>query len=321
VEIKGADFLPTVSVDFEGLVAASVQWLSPETVRVITPPGIPGIANLRVINGDAIPVTVHSGFTYEGESAPPPRVETLQPDRGDHRGGTFVTVLGQGFLAEPTVLVGDRPLTGVRVLSSCQLTGVTPGGAPGLATLMLRNRDGQSTTKLGAYAYLDPQAAAPVLQFVSPVSGSTIGGTPVTVTGSHFQPGARVFFESVSLTDWEFISAQELTGPSPAGQAGPARLRVVNPDGQSSVPVLGFTYLEPDREPRFSRLTWSEQALIFVVEQLVPDTHYVLERVDTLGPGAWTVRQEFHATTSSITVTDPMPLARSSSFYRVRQSD
>jgi hypothetical protein len=94
-----------------------------------------------------------------------------------------------------------------------------------------------------------PQASQPAPQFaasnaVSPASGSTAGGTSVTITGSNFVSGAVVSFGSTAAST-TFVSASQLTAISPsAASAGMVALKVQNPDGQSSTLPNGFTYTQ-----------------------------------------------------------------------------
>jgi hypothetical protein len=67
---------------------------------------------------------------------------------------------------------------------------------------------------------------------LSPASGSATGGTSITVRGSGFQSGTRATLggkqASVVFKDMNTLT---LTGP--ALSAGPQRLALANPDGES----------------------------------------------------------------------------------------
>ncbi len=85
---------------------------------------------------------------------------------------------------------------------------------------------------------------APTVTSFTPTSGSTEGGTSVTVTGTNFQAGATVRFGAVDATGVTFISSTSLTATAPAQAAGSVAITVTNPDGQNANRT-GFTYVAP----------------------------------------------------------------------------
>ena len=87
-------------------------------------------------------------------------------------------------------------------------------------------------------------AAAPTLTSFSPIAGSTLGGTSVTITGTNFVSGATVSFGTVAATSVTFNSATSLTAIAPPQGAGVVSVKVTNPDGQSATRD-GFTYSVP----------------------------------------------------------------------------
>ena len=85
----------------------------------------------------------------------------------------------------------------------------------------------------------------PSLSSVQPNSGSTAGGTAVTIAGANFQVGASVHFGSVPATGVTVNSAASISAVTPAGAAGAVDVTVTNPDSQSAVLPSGFRYLAP----------------------------------------------------------------------------
>ena len=74
---------------------------------------------------------------------------------------------------------------------------------------------------------------APTVGSVTPSSGPTSGGTPVTITGTGFQPGAILKISDIfRLTDVAVVSATTITARTPAVSAGTYTLSVTNPDYQ-----------------------------------------------------------------------------------------
>ena len=89
---------------------------------------------------------------------------------------------------------------------------------------------------------------APTITKISPLLGSPLGGTVITVTGTHFLSGATVAFGANNGTSVTFVSATQLKATTPAstGDAeGFVNVTVTNPDTQTATLTNGFHYLYP----------------------------------------------------------------------------
>ena len=78
---------------------------------------------------------------------------------------------------------------------------------------------------------------------VNPNSGSTAGGTAVTITGTNFVAGATVTFGGTAATNVVVVSSTSITATTPAHAAGAVTVTVSNPGGQSGSLANGFTYV------------------------------------------------------------------------------
>ena len=85
----------------------------------------------------------------------------------------------------------------------------------------------------------------PTITNISPNTGSTAGGTAVTITGTEFATGATVTFGGVSATDIVVVSATEITCVTPAGTAGAVDVVITNTDTGTVTSAGGFTYVVP----------------------------------------------------------------------------
>lgn len=93
--------------------------------------------------------------------------------------------------------------------------------------------------------FVDPATLpAPTISGFQPTTGSTAGGTAVTITGTNFQSGATVKFGSTSASSVNVQSATSIIATAPAQAAGASAITVTNPDNQS-VTANGFTYVVP----------------------------------------------------------------------------
>ncbi|MHB1047383.1 MAG: IPT/TIG domain-containing protein [Thermoanaerobaculia bacterium] len=90
-----------------------------------------------------------------------------------------------------------------------------------------------------------PAPVPPTVTSVSPSTGSTAGGTAVTITGTNFQSGATVSFGGTNATGVTVASATSLTATTPAHSAGAVSVTVTNTDGGIGTLASGFTYVAP----------------------------------------------------------------------------
>ena len=87
-----------------------------------------------------------------------------------------------------------------------------------------------------------PGNPAPTVSGMSPVSGTTAGGTPVTITGTGFLAGATVSFGGTAATGVNVASSTSITATAPAHAAGAVNVVVTNTDAQTGTLNNGYTY-------------------------------------------------------------------------------
>lgn len=170
-----------------------------------------------------------------------PTVSNISPSNGPTAGGTTVTLSGTEFESNATVTVGGVAATNVVVLNSTTLTFTTPTGTPGAASIVVTNPDDGSVTATNAFAYL----SQPTITNVSPNSGTSAGGTGVTLTGTQFEDGATVTVGGLAATDVVVVNSTTITFTTPSGGAvGPADVVVTNPDNGTVTDTGGYTYTQ-----------------------------------------------------------------------------
>jgi hypothetical protein len=77
---------------------------------------------------------------------------------------------------------------------------------------------------------------------ISPTSGTTAGGTPVTITGTGFLAGATVSLGGTAATGVTVVSSTSITATAPAHAAGAVNVVVTNTGSQSGTLPSGYTY-------------------------------------------------------------------------------
>jgi heme/copper-type cytochrome/quinol oxidase subunit 2 len=184
-------------------------------------------------------------FTVVKVTNPAPTVSSIAPSSGSQAGGTAVTITGTGFLSGATVKFGGTAATNVSVVSATSITATAPAHTAGKVDVVVTNSDGLSATLAQAFTYAPP---APTVSSVSPATGPTTGGTPVTITGTNFQSGATVTFGGRAATDVTVVSATSITARTPLGPTSAqlaVNVVVTNPDATAGTATNAFTYTVP----------------------------------------------------------------------------
>ncbi len=120
------------------------------------------------------------------------------------------------------------------VLSSQNYLNSAPGPLKNDATILPKNGGGGGGGN-----------PAPVVSTVNPNSGSTVGGTSITITGTGFLANAAVSIGGSPASNVAVANSTTITALTPAHAAGPANVVVTNTDGQSGTKTDGFTYVAP----------------------------------------------------------------------------
>lgn len=85
---------------------------------------------------------------------------------------------------------------------------------------------------------------APSITGVSPASGTSLGGTVLTITGTNFEPGATVALGSVPLATTSLTATQIVVTVPATTTPGARALTVTNTDLLAATQANAFTYLE-----------------------------------------------------------------------------
>lgn len=120
------------------------------------------------------------------------------------------------------------------VLSSQTYLNASPGALKNDATILPESSgSGGGTTP------------PPTVNSVTPNSGSTVGGTSITINGSGFLTNATVSLNGSAATSVSVVNETTITALTPAHAAGSVNVVVTNTDGQSGSKTNGFTYDAP----------------------------------------------------------------------------
>jgi hypothetical protein len=184
------------------------------------------------------PTTLADRFTF----VTPPMVTGVSPTTGSTVGGTAVTIAGASLGEATAVMFGSIAAT-ITADSATSVTATAPAQGAGSVDVTVTTPGGPSPTSTAdQFTYMAPQ---PAVTGVSPSTGSTAGGTSVTVTGTNLASATAVAFGSAAGTVTA-DSATSISVTSPAGTAGAVDVTVTTAGGTSATSVADlFTFVSP----------------------------------------------------------------------------
>jgi large repetitive protein len=164
-----------------------------------------------------------------------PILTGINPASGSTAGGTLISLTGQDFGASPSVFIGGQLAT---IQAGCSSTSIVVSSPAGQGTNLqvILIASGSSSNAL-AFSYLPPSISG-----VSPATGPTQGGIPMTINGSNFGLNPSV---SIGPNPAQIITSThtQITCILPAGQG--QNLPVVVLVGGQSSNTASFTYSAP----------------------------------------------------------------------------
>jgi hypothetical protein len=251
VTITGTNFAPgdaTTVVDFGTTPATSVDVVSPTEITVDSPAGTPGPVNVSVTDAGGT-VTAAQQFTYT--ASPVVGSNGLSPAFGPIAGGTTVTLTGTGLSGTTAVTFGGVIGTSIDNISATSVSVVDPANPAGAVTVAV-TANGVTANAAEQFTYVGaPTIGATGL---SPTTGSTLGGTPVTITGTGFAGPTSVSFGGAAASDVTVVNSTTVTAVSPPGAAGPVTVSLTDVGGTVQA-TQQFTYVAPPAPPTVSGIS------------------------------------------------------------------
>ena len=138
--------------------------------------------------------------------------------------------------------IGGTAATSVNVVDATTITASTPAGSAGTASVLVTTPYGTNAANT-LFTYVAP----PTVTSISPTSGTTLGGTSVTITGTNLTGATAVTIGGTAATGVNVVDATTITATTPAGSAGTASVLVTTPGGTNAANTL-FTYFTPAPE-------------------------------------------------------------------------
>jgi LPXTG-motif cell wall-anchored protein len=116
---------------------------------------------------------------------------------------------------------------------------------------------------------------------LAPNVGNELGGTTVTLTGTHFSQATQVKFGTKVATNLTVISADSISVTTPANAPGVVDVSIISPSGTRVFPGV-FTYFEPVS----SVVDTEEEVLLLPEGSITPKIQFVAGDSQTISvPG------------------------------------
>ena len=170
VTITGSGFTGATKVTFGTVTATSFVVVSSTQITAVSPPQAAATHTIEVTtpSGTSAPV-VADQFTYSG-----PSITSISPTSGPIAGGTTVTITGSGFTGATKVTFGTVTAPSFVVVSSTQITAVSPAQAAATHTIEVTTPSGTSApVPADLFTYSGPSITS-----ISPTSVRSPGARP-----------------------------------------------------------------------------------------------------------------------------------------------
>ncbi|WP_427337848.1 IPT/TIG domain-containing protein [Caloranaerobacter sp. DY30410] len=193
-----------------------------------------------------------------------PVIDGITPNRGSAAGGDRITITGNDFRIENiTVRIGAKEATVVLEESSYkELVVITPSSdILGPVDVFVRNESalGEVVLKNGFTYYSNP-----TITDIIPDEVHFTGGQKVTIKGTMFMEGIKVYIDGEEVKDVTYIDENTIEIVTPEGELGYKDVKIENTDGGSFVAIQGLNYILPiPSEPTgFSAYPGHERSIV-----------------------------------------------------------
>ena len=177
-----------------------------------------------------------------------PTITKLTPSTGSGAGGTTVTITGTHLTGTTKVLFGATTAASFSVVNATSITAKTGPHGLGKVSVSVQTTHG-TATKTTAFTFVLP---APTVLTLTPTSGTTTGGTTVTITGTHLTGTTKVEFGTSTASTLHATGSTKLVVKSPVHPAGKVAVTVFTSHGTGTKPSA-FTFVTPP--PTISSVT------------------------------------------------------------------
>ena len=230
ITITGTQLTGTTGVTIGGEACTSVVVVDSTTVTAVSPAKAAGTYDLVLTTPNGS-VTETNAFTTQDT----PTVTDTSPVTAATAGGTSLTLTGTNFTGATSVTVGGTACTSVVVVNSTTITCASPAKTAGVYNVAVTTPAGTGTQTNGLTVQ-----AAPTVTSIDPATGSMLGGTSVSITGTGFTGATSVTIGGEACTSVVVVNSTTITADSPVLVADTYDVVVTTPQGSGTL-TDGFT--------------------------------------------------------------------------------
>jgi hypothetical protein len=231
VVITGTNLREATAITIGGNACIRPSLNTDTSVTCFTPAGSAGTASVVVTTASGSS-SANTLFTY---TVPAPSLSAITPSTGSTAGGTSVTISGSNLSGATGVTIGGVACTPLSANTATSVTCLSPAGTGLNKAVVVTTASGPSTDSV-IFSYNGPSVSG-----ITPNTGSTAGGTSVTISGSNLRSATAITIGGNACTSPSANSDTAVTCTTPAGSAGTASVVVTTASGSNSANTL-FTY-------------------------------------------------------------------------------
>jgi hypothetical protein len=234
VTITGTNFVGVTQADIGGSVLTGMSHNSTQIFGT-TAAGGAGTWNVNVYTNQGPGVaTGASLYTF----VTPPSVSSASPSSGPTNASVLVAISGANLSGVSSVTFGGTASGSIAVINANLVHAWSPvPKAAGLVNVNVTNGYGSGNGNI--FTYVTP----PSVSSCAPTTGSTNGGTAVTITGANMAGVTSVTFGGTAATGVSVVNSTTITCTAPAHTAGLVSVAVTNGYGTGS--ANAFTFVVP----------------------------------------------------------------------------
>ncbi|GES34583.1 IPT/TIG domain-containing protein [Streptomyces angustmyceticus] len=233
ITISGSGFTGATAVTLNSTPVAGFIVVDDNTITATTPAHAAGTVQASV----TVPLGTGTGgsFTFV---PPAPTITSISPSSGTTSGGTLVTITGTNFTGATAVSIAGTPVTSFQVIDDTHISAITAPHAPGTGPVSVTTPGGTATGPV-TYTYVTP---APTISGFTPASGSTTGGTQVTITGTGFTGATAVTFVGTPAASFQVLNDTTIVAITAPHAPGSGPVTVTTPGG-TAISGTNYTYV------------------------------------------------------------------------------
>lgn len=171
--------------------------------------------------------------------ASPPTISSVSPSSGPTEGGTDVTIKGSNFASDATVTFGGTAATNVLVVSSTEITAMTPAGNAGNVPVAVTNPGTTGVNLANGFTYATERAATSGSSITYVQGNDATPQSPQTTVAVPFTAAQNAGDFNVVVVGWNDSTA---TVQTVTDSSGNNYARAVGPTVQTGTASLSIYY-------------------------------------------------------------------------------